>query len=702
MTMEKRKWLWKKKPSERNNGESESSGSISSHSERFSDDQEALKASPNNDSQSPEVTSKTSAVDEEVNETIKCLTEKLSAALVNVSQKDDLVKQHSKVAEEAVAGWEKAENELVVVKVQLEAATQKKSQLEDRVSHLDGALKECVRQLRQARDDQEAKIHEAVASKNKEWESIKSELEKQIFQLKTEAEATKPESPLRVDPDMYNKLEYLEQENESLRNELLSQSEELEVRLIERDLSTQAAEMASRQHLESIKKLAKLEAECRRLKAVACRSSASFYDHIKTSAASSVYLESLTDSHSDSGERLNAFDLDTRKASNFDTSALVTELDRFKDGKIGNRNLPASAVEIDLMDDFLEMERLASMAETESRSNHVESGAVVKQSTDAERSLRVELETAIHHTAELESKVNELQEAKHELECSLENMKSEKAEVDSSLERMIEEKAQVERRLQEMMAEKSQMESSLTRSRDENKATESLLREVQLKLEEVETELSLARESKQDIESQLIGLEAECRTMSAQVATLETELQKEKATSAEFSIKYLYLEEELSRKKEEFEHKQSMREPKIKQEDIALAAGKLAECQKTILSLGKQLKSLATLEDFLMDTNSIPEASSSSAAARVSDGEELWRLHSNQTYSPAIDSSSSRVAEAGSHPSPSKHDHQSPPSSSSSSSSAVVSSMHHSSSDKNRNGFAKFFSRSKNGIQLEL
>ncbi|CAN1234312.1 Filament-like plant protein (Fragment) [Linum perenne] len=306
------------------------------------------------------------------------------------------------------------------------------------------------------------------------------------------------------------------------------------------------------------------------------------------------------------------------------------------------------------MDDFLEMERLASMAETESRSNHVESGAVVKQSTDAERSLRVELETAIHHTAELESKVNELQEAKHELECSLENMKSEKAEVDSSLERMIEEKAQ--------------METSLTRSRDENKATESLLREVQLKLEEVETELSLARESKQDIESQLIGLEAECRTMSAQVATLETELQKEKATSAEFSIKYLYLEEELSRKKEEFEHKQSMREPKIKQEDIALAAGKLAECQKTILSLGKQLKSLATLEDFLMDTNSIPEASSSSAAARVT----------------------------------SKHDHQSPPSSSSSSSSAVVSSMHHSSSDKNRNGFAKFFSRSKNGIQLEL
>ncbi|CAN1141577.1 Filament-like plant protein 3 [Linum perenne] len=37
--MEKRKWLLKKKPSERSNGESERSCSISSHSERFSDDQ---------------------------------------------------------------------------------------------------------------------------------------------------------------------------------------------------------------------------------------------------------------------------------------------------------------------------------------------------------------------------------------------------------------------------------------------------------------------------------------------------------------------------------------------------------------------------------------------------------------------------------------------------------------------------------------
>jgi len=66
--------------------------------------QDPSKASTTDSAQSPEVTSKTVTRDEDVNDSDKSLTEKLSAALVNVSAKDDLVKQHAKVAEEAVAG----------------------------------------------------------------------------------------------------------------------------------------------------------------------------------------------------------------------------------------------------------------------------------------------------------------------------------------------------------------------------------------------------------------------------------------------------------------------------------------------------------------------------------------------------------------------------------------------------------------------
>lgn len=62
------------------------------------------KAYLNQSTQSPEVTSKAALNDDEVNESVKALTDKLSAALLNISAKEDLVKQHAKVAEEAVSG----------------------------------------------------------------------------------------------------------------------------------------------------------------------------------------------------------------------------------------------------------------------------------------------------------------------------------------------------------------------------------------------------------------------------------------------------------------------------------------------------------------------------------------------------------------------------------------------------------------------
>ncbi|KAJ9146300.1 hypothetical protein P3X46_028582 [Hevea brasiliensis] len=709
--MEKRKWLWKRKSSERSLGETESSGSISSHSERFSDEQDTLKASPNEDNQSPEVTSKGSVRNEDVNDSVKILAERLSAALVNVSAKDDLVKQHSKVAEEAIAGWEKAENEVAALKKQLEAAIQQNSSLEDRVSHLDGALKECVRQLRQAREEQEEKAYEAVARKTCEWESTKSKLENQLLELKRKAEAAESESLLQIDPELRYKLECLEKENASLKLELLTLSEELEVRTIERELSTQAAETASKQHLESIKKVAKLEAECRRLKAMGCKSTP-LNDH-KTSTASSIYVESLTDSQSDSGERLNAVELETRKISCLEpykgepscsdswASALIAELDQFKNEKNVNRSLPSSAIEIDLMDDFLEMERLAALPETERGTHHSEPRAIAKQSIDTESSLRAELETMIHRTAELEEKLQKMEVEKVELEEKLQKMEVEKAELEEKLLKMEVEKVESEETLEKIQVERNELEMVLTVSQEKNEEFKIQLKEAELKLEELQHELSVANESKQQIESQLVSVEVEARTMASKVNSLEAVAQKERILSAEIAVKCRAMEAELSEKNKEVELQKSASsnsEMKIKQEDLVVAAGKLAECQKTIASLGKQLKSLATLEDFLIDTASLPEFSAEGLLMPRASGEP-WKLHSSDTLSPKRDSSSSRIASENSDPSVNTNEGPSPPSSSFSTSSATSS---HSSFEKNRNGFAKFFSRSKNGIQLEI
>lgn len=62
------------------------------------------KAYSNQNIQSPEVTSKAISPDEELDDSVKTLREKLASALHNIRAKDDLVKQHSKVAEEAVSG----------------------------------------------------------------------------------------------------------------------------------------------------------------------------------------------------------------------------------------------------------------------------------------------------------------------------------------------------------------------------------------------------------------------------------------------------------------------------------------------------------------------------------------------------------------------------------------------------------------------
>ncbi|XP_015058241.1 filament-like plant protein isoform X3 [Solanum pennellii] len=658
--MEKRKWLWKRRPSDKSPGETESSGSLSSYSERYSDEQQdALKEFPDHDKQSPEVTSKSASIDDESKESLRCLTEKLSAALVNVSAKEDLVKQHAKVAEEAIAGWEKAENEVAVLKQQLDAAVQQNLTLEVRVSHLDGALKECVRQLRQARDEQEKMIQDAMAEKN-EMESEKTALEKQLLKLQTQVEAGKAEMPTSTDPDILVRLKYLEKENAALKIELVSCSEVLEIRTIERDLSTQAAETASKQQLESIKKLTKLEVECRKLQAMA-RKSSPFNDQ-RSSAVSSFYVDSVTDSQSDSGERLNTVDNDALKMSKLETreyepscsnswaSALIAELDQFKNEKAIPKTLAACSIEIDMMDDFLEMEQLAALSETANKTPSVTSDAVPHDSPNIENPLAAEYNSISQRVVELEQKLEKIE------------------------------------------AEKAELENAFNESQDALKVSSLQLKETQTRLEGLQKELDVVNESKELLEFQLYGMEVEARTMSVNIDSLKTEVEREKSLSSEMEAKCHELENDLRKKSQEAEAQQtsgSNSELKIKQEDLAVAADKLAECQKTIASLGKQLQSLATLEDFLIDTANLPGGGSVVAKA----GEELWKLHVNETFTPKRDFDPTKVEENVSH-STNGNEGESPASSSSSSTSSTT----QASTGKSKNGFGKLFSRSKSGV----
>ena len=186
-------------------------------------------------------------------------------------------------------GWEKADAESLALKLQLKSITLLKLAAEDRASHLDGALKECMRQIRCVKEENEQRLHEVIFTKTELWDKIKLELEEKIIDLDQEllrstAQNAALSRSLQEHSNMLMKIkeekfqaeadiEHLkgnmqsyEKEINSLKYEVHIVSKELDIRNEEKNMSIKLAEAANKQHLECGKKIAKLEAECQRLR----------------------------------------------------------------------------------------------------------------------------------------------------------------------------------------------------------------------------------------------------------------------------------------------------------------------------------------------------------------------------------------------------------------------------------------------------
>ncbi|AEE32227.1 filament-like protein (DUF869) [Arabidopsis thaliana] len=228
---------------------------------------------------------------QKLNEDVEDLNEKLSVANEEIVTKEALVKQHSKVAEDAVSGWEKADAEALALKNTLESVTLSKLTAEDRAAHLDGALKECMRQIRNLKKDHEVKLHDVALSKTKQIEKMTMEFEKRMCDYEQELLRSAADSDAlsrtlqersnmlvkvseeksRADAEietLKSNLEMCEREIKSLKYEVHVVSKELEIRNEEKNMCIRSAESANKQHLEGVKKIAKLEAECQRLRSL--------------------------------------------------------------------------------------------------------------------------------------------------------------------------------------------------------------------------------------------------------------------------------------------------------------------------------------------------------------------------------------------------------------------------------------------------
>ncbi|KAG0611288.1 hypothetical protein M758_7G129000 [Ceratodon purpureus] len=327
----KRSWPWKKKSNDKVSAAPELAGASPVHSSRLNDDHQKweyhhqevsmhqyqpspprpvvsvvpkhLKEFKEAHDKEKEAHDRSRAALEEARiqwkqaeERARIMNDKLANALADITNKDNLVKQHVKVAEEAVTGWEKAEAEAVALKSQLDVTLQQKLATEDRVAHLDGALKECMKQLRHVREEQEQRIHDTLVKKTREYDKLRIEMETKLTEsshflaqtrndlLESRAEVTalthalqersrnivelseakgKTETEIKV---LQVRLETIEKENSHLKYEVHVLNKELEIRSEEREYERKAVDMASKQHLESVKKIAKLEEECNRLR----------------------------------------------------------------------------------------------------------------------------------------------------------------------------------------------------------------------------------------------------------------------------------------------------------------------------------------------------------------------------------------------------------------------------------------------------
>ncbi|KAG8389891.1 hypothetical protein BUALT_Bualt01G0026100 [Buddleja alternifolia] len=297
--MDKRSWPWKKKSSDKQAAEKATAAASDIGAAQV----DKVKQDNNKKSKYVQISiesyahltgleDQVSSYEEQVKtleDEVKELNEKLSEAHSEMTDKENLVKQHAKVAEEAVSGWEKAEAEAAALKNHLESVTLLKLTAEDRASHFDGALKECMRQIRNLKEEHDQKLHEVVLNKTKLFDKMKLELESKISNLDQElmmsaAENTALSRSLQERSNMLIKLseeksqadaeiehlrsniESCEKEVNSLKYEVHIARKEMEIRNEEKNMSVRSAEVANKQHLEGVKKITKLEAECQRLR----------------------------------------------------------------------------------------------------------------------------------------------------------------------------------------------------------------------------------------------------------------------------------------------------------------------------------------------------------------------------------------------------------------------------------------------------
>ncbi|XP_078439953.1 filament-like plant protein 4 [Wolffia australiana] len=764
--MDRRSWPWKKKSSEKIvSADSAAFSSASSVGNKVSEIKESDNVTISKDQHAHFL-----RLEDEVRtleNQCSSQSEKLSTAQSDLVAKENLVKQHAKVAEEAVSGWEKAEAEALTLKTQLESVMLQKLTAEDRAAHLDGALKECMKQIRLIKEESEQQLQDVIFAKTQQWENLRFELDSRIDDLEQEllrstAENDALSRSLQERSTMLMKIseeknqadaeievlkttiQSYEKEIGSLKYEVHIVTKELEIRNEEKNMSVKSADVANKQHLEDVKKIAKLDAECQRLRKLVrkrlpgpaalaqmrqevdsfgrhpppkgTRENVQQYQKEKEfltarllamEEETKMLKEALAKRNSELQTSRNICAKTSSKLRSLETHMLVinrqspSKLSPDIDGTMSTTSLSEDGIDeqesfgeswstavvsepvkeekvdkshdLELLDDFLEMERLACLSSSEAKEEdegNKASGESSEESETAISELQARIATMVKERSKnmdmgklLEDIKAILLDAQEEIpqtfvDCTADAAESSNASPDdqslrtaiaqihsfvlSSSKEVTDEDHGLSRKLEELAECMEKVVCCVTscdslilnlaevlNKIDEcggKSKTEELRRERDEVLEEVdrarsrlsvmeeemermktqlgaseksvglaETQLKCMTESYKSMEERTRELETEVERLRVEVERLEEDLRQERSRREEELTRCKDLEEQIERNRKGSTSdavSDADAETKTKQEEIALAAEKLAECQETILQLSRQLQTL--------------------------------------------------------------------------------------------------------------
>ncbi|XP_011000757.1 PREDICTED: filament-like plant protein 7 [Populus euphratica] len=709
------------------------------------------------------------------------LNEKLTSVLVDCHAKDDPVTENEKSEQRATAGQEKTEAEVDCLKKELDGAPNQGVAANEKLSHSDAALKKCMQQLNSFREEHEQKIHDAVMEAKSEFERAQKTLEGKLMETSKRLtnlaiENTNLSNALLLKEKLVEelhkrasqtlaefntlmaRLDSSEKENAFLKYEFHMLQKELEVRNEELEYNRRSSDASRRQHLESVGKVTKLEAECQRLRTLMRKRlpGPTAFSKIKSEVEmlgketmelrrkpnltrdlvlrdpimkispeipvknidflieqlrgkeeeNKVLREMMTRKNAElqssrimfsrTASRLSQVEAQVMELSGDQKSveltthcpssrellspiagsdagswanALISELEHFRDGKLKNPSghKAIEVMDMSLMDDFVEMEKLAMVstqtpsaggnrpssagkelvpAEQEKQESHLKDdstdksfdwlqvvlNAIFIQQRISKRSLTELLEDInialgyINHPNVCEPNTSAF--SRLPVECDISGYITWKSPSESSIVDSLNETPRADTPVKEtskqhyqsnltdlqeendrLKNELNDMEARLHSANDKSEALMMKLRESEQSVERLQAEVEILKESKgmiedqienqksinEDLDTQLTVTKAKLNEVFHKFSSLEVEFEDKSNCCEELEATCLELQLQLESAKEtpSCGINEEGKQPQDGWE-IKAASVKLAECQETILNLGKQLKALAS------------------------------------------------------------------------------------------------------------